>query len=316
MPTTPASTISLNHLEGPGKNADGTEMAVPFDLSTMDWKQNAATGITHDASSFQIVYGGSANLSMKGGNAQSAATVYAPNASFTMTGTQDFFGSILAKTITNGGNASIHYDRRLGRDFWVVGHPMMAASRGNATERSQLSCHKMLVDVLRISGSSRSRRLQRSRRHRTRRRRLIDRGSGHLLDDGSTDRTIALVERSLGRGVLGIERLADTVTDAVPAGFEWERILLRKTQLAAELDANWFIHHDADEFRESPWPHLSLHDAIRWVDSLGFNAIDFSSLDFWPVHDAFRAGDDVRHAFTFYAEPAPHDRIQIRRKGR
>ncbi len=142
---------------------------------------------------------------------------------------------------------------------------------------------------------------------------LIDQGiQVYLLDDGSTDRTIALVERSLGRGVLGIERLADTVTDAVPAGFEWERILLRKTQLAAELDANWFIHHDADEFRESPWPHLSLHDAIRRVDSLGFNAIDFSSLDFWPVHDRFRAGDDVRQAFTFYAEPAPHDRVQIR----
>ena len=142
---------------------------------------------------------------------------------------------------------------------------------------------------------------------------LIDQGiQVYLLDDGSTDRTVALVERYLGRGVLGIERLVDTVTDGAPAGFEWERILLRKTQLATELDAHWFIHHDADEFRESPWPNLSLHDAIRRVDGLGFNAIDFSSLDFWPVHDQFRAGDDVRHAFTFYAEAAPHDRVQIR----
>jgi len=142
---------------------------------------------------------------------------------------------------------------------------------------------------------------------------LIDQGIHvYLLDDGSTDQTVALVERHLGHGVLGIERLADTANDAAPAGFEWERILLRKTQLAAELDASWFIHHDADEFRESPWSHLSLNDAIRRVDALGFNAIDFSSLDFWPVHDEFRAGDDVRDAFTFYAERAPHDRVQIR----
>lgn len=133
----------------------------------------------------------------------------------------------------------------------------------------------------------------------------------YFLDDGSTDRTVAVVERFLGKGVLAIERLADTFTDAAPAGFEWERILLRKAQLATEIDARWFIHHDADEFRESPWSHLSLHDAIRRVDALGFNAIDFAGLDFQPVDEGFRAGD-VRDALTFYSEPAPYDRLQIR----
>jgi hypothetical protein len=142
---------------------------------------------------------------------------------------------------------------------------------------------------------------------------LVDQGvQVYFLDDGSTDGTTAIVERSLGRGVIGIERLAGTVQDGEPAGFEWERILLRKTQLATELDADWFIHHDADEFRESPWPHLSLHDAIRRVDALGFNAIDFAGLDFRPVQDGFPAGADVREALTFYSDPAPYDRIQIR----
>ena len=123
-----ANTTGLNNesvvLKVAGKNSDGTEMATPFDLASVSWKQNAAT-TTYDASSLQIVYGGSANISMQGGNSQSAASIYAPNASFTMTGTQDFYGSILAKTITNGGNASIHYDRRLSRDFYVQGHAMM-----------------------------------------------------------------------------------------------------------------------------------------------------------------------------------------------
>jgi hypothetical protein len=106
-----------------GRNPDGSEMAAPVDLSTMAWKQNAAT-TKYDASTVQIVYGGSGEIAMQGGNQQSAATVYAPNASFRLKGTQDWFGSILASTITNEGNASIHYDRRLTRDFYVVGHPM------------------------------------------------------------------------------------------------------------------------------------------------------------------------------------------------
>ena len=107
-----------------GKNPDNTDMAVPFDLSAMSWKQNS-TGHSLDASALQIVYGGTAAIHMTGGNSQSAVAIYAPNASFELQGTQDLFGSILARTITNGGNSNIHYDRRLGHDFYVAGHPMV-----------------------------------------------------------------------------------------------------------------------------------------------------------------------------------------------
>ena len=107
-----------------GKNADGTDMVTPFDLSTMSWKQNSAAA-SYDASALQIAYGGTANISMKGGNSQSAAMIYAPNASFTLQGTQDLFGSVLARTITNGGNANIHYDRHLSSSFFVIGQPMI-----------------------------------------------------------------------------------------------------------------------------------------------------------------------------------------------
>jgi hypothetical protein len=142
---------------------------------------------------------------------------------------------------------------------------------------------------------------------------LIEQGVHiYFLDDASTDRTVAIVEKHLGRGVLAIERLASAGPDEMTRGFEWERILVRKTQLARELDADWFIHHDADEFRESPWSGVPLLDAIRRVDALGFNAIDFAGFDFFPAHDGFRAGDDVREAFTSYAPPAPYDRLQIR----
>jgi hypothetical protein len=142
---------------------------------------------------------------------------------------------------------------------------------------------------------------------------LIEQGiSVYLLDHDSTDGTVAAVEPYLGRGVLGIERFADRVDVAGQARFPWGDILRRKEALARELPAAWFIHNDADEFRESPWTGVRLLDAIQRVDTAGYNAIDSARFDFWPVHDRFKPGDDVRETFRF-CEPAPlTDRLQIR----
>ena len=60
-----------------------------------------------------------------------------PTRTSVLQGTQDLFGSILAKTITNGGNASIHYDRRLSRDFYVAGTRWPATSPEAAFQRRQ-----------------------------------------------------------------------------------------------------------------------------------------------------------------------------------
>jgi hypothetical protein len=106
-----------------GKNPDGTDMAIPFDLSTMAWKQNTKSS-NYDASTLQITYGGTATISMVGGNSQSAAAIYAPNANFELQGTQDLYGSVLARTIYEHGNAGVHYDRRLMKDFYVPGQAM------------------------------------------------------------------------------------------------------------------------------------------------------------------------------------------------
>jgi hypothetical protein len=143
-------------------------------------------------------------------------------------------------------------------------------------------------------------------------RHLIDQGIFvYVLDDGSTDGTAQLVEPYVGRGVLGIERLRPV--GAPGSGeFALKEIVRRKAQLATDLDADWFINHDADEFRESPWGDIPLKEAIRRVDTLGYNAIDFASFDFRPTDDRDHAGEDVRTAFQFYSEAAVYDRVQIR----
>jgi len=128
----------------------------------------------------------------------------------------------------------------------------------------------------------------------------------YLIDDGSTDDTVQEARRWLGQGLLKIETRPQSDV------FDWTGLLTRKQELAVSLQGDWFIHHDADEFRESPWPHLDLHDAIHRVDELGYSAIDFRVLNFRPTHDDFVPGQDVRSAFRFF-EPAPRwDAIQVK----
>ena len=130
---------------------------------------------------------------------------------------------------------------------------------------------------------------------------LIEQGIDvYYIDDGSTDGTAETVEAWVGKGVVGVERRS--VSDS----FHWGEILKRKEQLAAELDSTWFIHHDADEFRQGPFPGKPLRDAIQIVDELGYNAIDFRVLNFRPTTaDHLPSNGDVRRSLPFF-EPAEY----------
>lgn len=132
-------------------------------------------------------------------------------------------------------------------------------------------------------------------------RHLIAEGiSVYLLDHASTDGTLDVVQPFLGQGLLGIEPFPKDGDSAGRETFVWEAILARKSELSVELDADWFLHHDADEIRESPWDGVRLIDGLRRVDRLGYNAVDFELLDFWPVDDRFQPGDDPTRAFRHY----------------
>lgn len=137
--------------------------------------------------------------------------------------------------------------------------------------------------------------------------------AAHVLDHHSTDGTLRALEPFVESGLVRVE----SFPHGVAAGDEEDRfsltqILARKGQLARELDADWFINHDADEFRESPWLHLSLREGIELVDRLGYNAIDFAVLNFWPTRDGFEAASDIRESFRHYESGGAFDRVQIR----
>jgi hypothetical protein len=119
----------------------------------------------------------------------------------------------------------------------------------------------------------------------------------YAIDNWSTDGTYELVEGLSSQGVVGVERYP-------PGGpsqhFEHKRLLERIEALSRTLEADWFIHHDADEIRESPWPGVSLRDALYHVDRCGFNSINHAVLDFFPVDNSFQPGTDFAAHFTYY----------------
>jgi hypothetical protein len=77
-------------------------------------------------SKFQIQYAGTGEIKLTG-NSAVTAMIYAPNAAAKFTGGADFYGSIVARTLSDTGGASIHYDRSLSSQFFSVGNPMMSA---------------------------------------------------------------------------------------------------------------------------------------------------------------------------------------------
>jgi hypothetical protein len=61
------------------------------------------------------------------GHAQTAALIYAPEASSQFAGGGDFYGALVTKTLRDFGNVNIHYDRRLQQSTVTSGEPMMSS---------------------------------------------------------------------------------------------------------------------------------------------------------------------------------------------
>ncbi len=119
------STLGIQDAAGPVvMNVAGNGVTPPTPV--VDMSAGAWTTSGYDASRFQIDYSGTGNVKFDG-HAGSAAMFYAPNAAVTFVGTADFYGSVVASTFVDNGNASIHYDRHLNSMFYVVGNTMLSS---------------------------------------------------------------------------------------------------------------------------------------------------------------------------------------------
>jgi glycosyltransferase involved in cell wall biosynthesis len=126
----------------------------------------------------------------------------------------------------------------------------------------------------------------------------------YLIDNDSNDATVAIAEEYLRDGLIGIERFPR-------AGmYTWLPILARKAELSASLNADWFVHVDADEIRLPPGIGLTLAEALGEVDAAGYNAVNFQEFTFVPTreepdHDHPRYLETMRWYYPFLPE-FPH----------
>jgi glycosyltransferase involved in cell wall biosynthesis len=123
-----------------------------------------------------------------------------------------------------------------------------------------------------------------------------------IVDNESTDDTLRIANSFVGRGIIRME------SQPYRGFFDLTEQLYVKEQLAAEIEADWFMHCDADEIREAPEPRLNLREAIEVVDSKGYNAVNFDEFVFLPTSEteAFEGTDYVetmRYYYFFQPEP-------------
>jgi len=132
-----------------------------------------------------------------------------------------------------------------------------------------------------------------------------------LIDNESTDRTLEIANNYLTRGVFRIEHVPFTGI------FEWIKILEYKGQLAQEIKADWFIHHDADEIREAPEPFAGIMEGIMDADARGYNAINSDEFVFVPTSEkeSYEGRNYLKEMkFYYFFRPWPLHRVNIWKK--
>jgi hypothetical protein len=137
----------------------------------------------------------------------------------------------------------------------------------------------------------------------------------YLIDHESADGTVEAAKPWLGRGLVAIERFPEEsgYPERNRTEMVWRDILRRVGEVSGEVPADWYMFVNADEFREAPWPGVTLADALCEVDELGFNAVNFELLNFRPTpQDSFVDGADVRLHLCHYEPPGPYDVLQIK----
>lgn len=116
---------------------------------------------------------------------------------------------------------------------------------------------------------------------------IIEETIDHLLNEGldvcivdncSTDRTYHLINKKYSDN----KRVHIRQSVINSSQYEWKELLAITENLTHEFSGSysWFMHHDADEIRKSPFKGITLQQQITLASALGYNALDFTVIDF------------------------------------
>lgn len=121
-----------------------------------------------------------------------------------------------------------------------------------------------------------------------------------IIDHGSSDDSLSICERLLGRGIISIDHLRWTGV------YDQTVQLGAKAAVAARLDHDWLVHADADEWMHARGAGESLLQGIERADAQGFTAINFEEFVFLPEPDGERLDDLRQSSRYYYFAPRPN----------
>ncbi|MFH2122632.1 MAG: ATP-binding cassette domain-containing protein [Pseudomonadota bacterium] len=121
-----------------------------------------------------------------------------------------------------------------------------------------------------------------------------------VIDNDSNDESLEIAKQYMDMGVFRIVR------QPYKGYFDLVEQLQIKEQLALEIEADWFIHHDADEILEAPQVDITLQEALTDVDRLGYDVVNFEEFVFLPVDEGSSSeGMDYVTMMRYYYLFAP-----------
>ena len=113
-----------------------------------------------------------------------------------------------------------------------------------------------------------------------------------IIDHSSCDATRTVAEAWLGRGVLTVKSL-DWLGQ-----FSLEQQLAAKEKAIQELDHDWVVHLDTDEWLHSPVEGETLQQALSRLAAAGANAVNFEEFVLLPLNQ------DKPAEHYYFFEPA------------
>ena len=114
-----------------------------------------------------------------------------------------------------------------------------------------------------------------------------------VLDNGSSDQTIEICKKFLGKGILKLEQFNSVY-------YQWDTILRMLYDMALVHSPDWVIRSDSDELLESG-TDLKLKDAIINADKEKCNLIQFDRFDFFMTDDDDKSAKSIKEKLRYYS---------------
>jgi len=117
-----------------------------------------------------------------------------------------------------------------------------------------------------------------------------------IVDNGSTDGSLAIERRFLRKGVLEVREVHPNPY------YDIKEVLGEAYETALSYSPDWLFHLNADEFIESPYPGLNLAKAIQNEAEFGYNMIQVNIFDFQLTERDYQSKiRDVRKRLRYYS---------------